>query len=161
MSFNDYGNNSNNWDGTLTPQDVVSFLVSIGKTAFELKGDWDFWSENLRVLSGSDIFAPARRLGRTEERYSSEIVVYSAILAAKDFVSPPRSQIQPPLQYAFLDPYYNPMLAEYHKYRNTLRWHTDNIPIYVAIRYGKVGIDWVLDKFGDAVKKRYYDSQHQ
>ena len=160
MMFNDYGNSSTSWDGKLTPQNVVDFLVTIGKSAIELKSDWELWSENHRVLQGSDIFSPVRSLGRTEERYKNEIVIYKSILAARDFINPPNPQWQQtPLRHYCLDPYYNPTWIEFNKYRNTLAWHTDNISIYVAIRCGKEGVDWILNKFGDEVKRCYYDRQ--
>lgn len=148
----------NNGDNRITPQDVVNFLVAIGKNAAELKGDWDFWSDNNRTLSTSDIFAPSYRLGATKERYKNEIAIYNAILTARDFVSPlPQSQMWQTSQYQQLfNPYYNPTLVEYNKHRNALAWHTENIPIYVAIRYGKEGVDWILSKFGEEVKRCYY-----
>ena len=157
--FNNYNDNVAYQNSMPSPQDVVKFLATIGKIVFELNEDWDFWSENNRALSTNDLFSPIRRLGRTEERYKKEIDVYNAILTAKDLVYPPKPQRQP--YNHFLDPYYNPTTVEYTKHRNALAWHTDNIPIYVAIRYGKEGIDWVLDKFGEEVKRCYYSRFHQ
>ena len=153
--FNDFKSNVINWNGRLTPQDVVDFLSTIGEATFDLVEDWEFWSENNRILSANDIFSPVRRLGKTEERYKKEIEVYDRILIAKDFIFPPRAQRQQSLQY--YDPYYSPAMAEYNKHCNLLTWHTDNIPIYVSIRYGKEGVDWILDKFGEKVKNCYYE----
>jgi len=162
--FNDYRNNGNNWDGKISPQNVVDFLGTIGKignAVIDFIEDWDFLSENNRVLSANDVLTLIRRLGRTEERYKSEIAIYNAILAVKDFVYPPKLQIQQNPWYNILfEPYYNPVLVEYNKYRNELIWHTDNIPIYVSIKYGKEGVDWILDKFGDEVKRCYYARQN-
>ena len=160
MMFNNYNTSNENESTRITLQNVFDFLTTTGKYSIELKGDWDFWSENNRVLSGSDMLLPIRRLGRTEERYSKEIAIYNAILAAIDFVYPPKQYIpQSQSYYSAYFSQYDP-LSEYRKYRNSLAWHTDNIPVYVAIRFGKEGIDWVLDKFGDEVKRCYYSRQN-
>jgi len=82
------------------------------------------------------------------------------MLAAKNFINQPRPQMQQTSTYnPFFASYYNPTLAEYNEYQDRLRWHTDNIPKYIVIRYGEKGIEWVFDKFGDEVKRCYYSNQ--
>lgn len=162
MMYKNYNANGNNWSGRVSPQEIVDFLLTISKNVLELAEDWSFLRENNRILSESDIFAPIRQLGRTEERYKNEIAIYDAMLTAKEFVFPPQIRAQQISPYqSFFDPYYNPTLMEHKKHCNILAWHSDNIPIYVAIRYGKESIDWILDKFGEEVKRCYYGGQNR
>jgi hypothetical protein len=146
----------------ITIEDVLGFLGN----AINLNDDFAFRHDNYQVLERTDIFAIVRRLGKTEERYKNEIQVYGAMLAAKSAVTQP-----PPNQYNYLfnsnpninqlyNPY-NPMLAEFQKYQDELRWYTNNIHIYLAIKYGGKGVEWVLDKFGEDVKRWYYGTKHQ
>lgn len=138
-------------------EDVLGFLSN----AVNLNEDLIFRYENYQALERVDIFNIVRRLGKTEERYKTEIKVYDAILAAKSAVTPPSPQNYLLNNYANISqPYslYNPMLAEFQKYQDELRWLTNNIHIYLVIKYGSKGVEWVLDKFGDDVKRRYYST---
>jgi hypothetical protein len=138
----------NVWD------DVFGFLNGLAKDAVSLKSDLDFQSENRRVLDNPDLFEIIRRIGRTEERYSTEIKIYDAILAARNAVNPPPqvSAIERFMQMSnpYHAPTYNDHLIKHHR---ELSWLTERIPEFVAIKYGKEkGVDWVLDKFGEVVK---------
>jgi hypothetical protein len=144
--------------------DVWNFLCSAIKTGISIKEDVDFQSENRRVLNSVDLLTIVRRLGRTEERYADEIKVFNAILSAKDAVNPPPLPTATELlqnyifQQAYL-PTYHDLMTEH---KNILRQHTDNIPYYIAIKFGKEqGIDWILDKLGDAVKKWFHNVHAQ
>jgi len=147
----------NNWNEKLTPQELIDFAITIGKNAVELYEDWDFHSDNIESLRVHDIFLPVRRLGKTEERYKKEIATYIRILNAKNFVNQSNFQFQQSMHYSY--PYNFSIWDESNRYRNKLVWHTENIPIYVAIRYGEKGIDWILGKFGEAVKRCYYERE--
>ena len=137
--------------------DVWNFLCDVIKTGINIKADLDFHSDNKRVLESFDLLAIVRRLGRTEERYSEEIKIYKMILSARDAIIPPSPRpAVPPLQqlwYQIQQPYIPTYYDFLRDYQNDLRWHTDNIPYYVAIKLGKEkGIDWLLDKLGSEVK---------
>lgn len=145
----------------ITVEDVLGFLGS----TVDLNEDMDFRYDNYQVLERIDIFAIVRRLGKTEERYKNEIRVYDWILAAKSAVTPPPPN---PYNYYFnnnlsINPFYsyNPTLVEFQKYQDELRWHTNNIHIYLAIKYGGKSLEWVLDKFGDDVKRWYMGRNNQ
>jgi hypothetical protein len=141
----------------ITIDDVLGFLGN----AVSFGDDLRFRHDNYQVLERIDIFAIVRRLGKTEERYKGEIRIYDAILAAKSAATPPNPQNYYFNNYANINQLYNPynpMLAEFQKYQDELRWLTNNIHIYLVIKYGSKGIEWVLDKFGDEVKQRYYST---
>ncbi|MCL2053340.1 MAG: hypothetical protein FWG90_02710 [Oscillospiraceae bacterium] len=141
----------------VTINDVVDFLGNL----YNLTDDINFRYDNYTILENADILTIARRLGKTEERYKNEIKIYDAILAAKSAVTPPQTQNFFTQYNQSFNPFYNPIIAEYNKYQRELKWHTDNIPIYLAIKYGEKGTEWVLNKFSDEVKKWYYATNNQ
>jgi hypothetical protein len=143
----------------ITVDDVLGFLGN----AVSFGDDLRFRHDNYQALERIDIFLIVRRLGKTEERYKSEIRIYDAILAAKSAVTPPSPQnyFSNYTNINHLYSPYNPMLAEFQKYQDELRWLTNNIHVYLVIKYGSKGIEWVLDKFGEDVKRRYYSTNIQ
>jgi len=138
--------------------DVISFLETGVKDVAGLKNDIDFYTENLRVLSNPDLFTMIRRIGRTEERFAIEIKIYERMIVAKNAIFPPPqpTQLEQLMQALYSpSPYQVPTYNDHlRKYHNELAWLTDNMPYFVVMKYGKEKAkDWVLDKFGDAVKE--------
>jgi len=158
-------NSYNQQDNILN--DVWNFLHNTIKTGLSIKADVDFQSENRRILNSVDLLTIVRRLGRTEERYADEIKVFNAILSARDAVNPP----PPPTATQLLQNYLfqqvqQPYVLTYYdlitEHKNILSQHTDNIPYYIAIKFGKEeGIDWLLNKLGEAAKKWFHSMYNQ
>lgn len=151
-------NNTQNYDTQNNMwNDVIDFLEKGVKDAVGIKKDWDFYNENLRVLSNPDLFDVIRRIGRTEERYETEIKIYNGILAAKNAAFPPPPlSLHDQLMQAMNSPspYQVPTYSDIlRKHLNELSRLTEYMPYFVAMKYGKEkAIDWVLDKFGESVK---------
>ena len=160
--YDNFKNERNIWNGKVTPNELIDFLKGIKNPIEELIDDQECWNKNHNALNSGTYFEPSYRFGTTSERYKNEIKVHERMLSIKHFLSPPEnlSQQIPPLQTSFFDPNYNLTMIERNEHCKALSWHTDNIPIYVAIRYGKQGIDWILDKFGQDVKEYYYEQEN-
>jgi hypothetical protein len=144
----------------ITIEDALGFLGN----AVSFGDDLRFRHENYQALERIDIFSIVRRLGKTEERFKNEIRIYDAILVAKSAVTPPSHQNYYFNNYSNISSFYNqynPIFTEVQKYENELRWLTNNIHIYLVIKYGAKGIDWMLDKFGKEVKRQYYSTNSQ
>jgi hypothetical protein len=122
--------------------DVVDFLSVIAKDAIKIKGDLDFQSENCRVLvdRNASAYDIVRRIGRTEERFDTEIKLYFEIWKRENNYN---SSHQPPV-------YSN----ELEQYRKELSTYTDFMPELIAIKYGKEKVtSWALDKIKTAAEK--------
>ena len=123
-----------------TQPDVLDFLSGIAKDAISIKGDLDFQSENRRVLTSWDVCEIVRRIGRTEERFDTEIKIYFEIWKIENSYN---SSYQPPV--------YN---SDLEKYRNELSVLTECIPELIALKYGKEKLaGWALDKIKETAKK--------
>jgi len=145
----------NLWD------DVIDFLGALAKDGMTIAGDVNFYNENHRVLNSYDVYEVVRRIGRTEERYSTEITILNRILEARDATFPPRQltmqeQIMQALNSSSY--YHIPTSTEcLMKYRKELENLTNNIPLYAAMKYGKEkGQDWIMDSIGNGVKEWFY-----
>jgi len=153
--FNDMQSNPrprNLWD------DVVDFLGGFAKDAVTVATDINFYNENCKALNNYDIYEIVRRIGRTEERYSTEIIIFGKILDARDSVFPPPQQTMHDQLMRILNSqpyYYVPTNVDnLLKYQKELKWLTDNIPLFAAMKYGKEkGRDWIMDSIGEGVKE--------
>jgi len=136
-------------------EDVVDFLTNNANIPFDLWEDMRLKEENLNTIQSYNILSIMYRLGRTEERYGSAIKIYDTILGFVNTINPPSQPMQSPYSY-----YQLPSIEA--KYRNELIFLTERIPCYVLINIAKdKGVDWILDKFGDEVKRLYYAGQNQ
>ena len=140
----------------ITFDDVMGLLGN----AVDIGGDLIHYHKNCEAMKSLNTMLIARRLGATEERYSHQINIHNTILAIKASLNPPPPQydFQNMLsQYGLTMNYtIDPALEQIYSYTSELRRLTDNIFIYVAMKYSEKGVEWVLNKFGDDVKKGYY-----
>jgi hypothetical protein len=138
--FNDnqnYNSQNNQWD------DVIDFLTEIAKDAVSVMNDMDFQEENNRVLASYDVFQIVRRIGRTEERFDTEMKNYIEIWKKENNANPYNSSNPPPIY-----------ISDLEKYRIELSIITEIIPELIVIKYGKEKITgWVLEKIKETAKK--------
>jgi hypothetical protein len=123
--------------------DVIDFLTEIAKDAVSIKNDLDFQDENRRVLVNWDVYDIVRRIGRTEERFETEMGIYIKMLEVEKTTNSCNSSYHAPM--------YN---GDLEKYRHQLSLITERIPEFIAIKYGKEKITgWALDKMKEIAKQ--------
>lgn len=157
MTNNNY--QGENWNGKIGSNELLDFLEKSVITGMNLRKDFQFLKKNEEALQSGNFCEPMVRLGATLERYENEIAVYEAMLSVKCFLIEKYAGNQNYGRIINNFPLYNEwqvINVERNNHVKNLEFHTTNIPIYIAIKTGAKGIDWILDKMGQEVKNIYH-----